>query len=206
MDDNFNYQHYENLINSGLYKDDSMVFINHYNSAYQIYDEIRCIKNKIFQVRTYCQDFPFQDEQEKYFELSFVIEMIDTFESGDSNLERCKNEIQKIILPLKEKYDPQEKEFNEIVSNIFLNKTRGYKLNYIRVINTLYELGYFKTESQNKLTKKEVFNLLGKAVNLDLSDYDKDLSRSLSDSTSLDKHLKIFKEMQEKMTEIFNSK
>ena len=47
---------------------------------------------------------------------------------------------------------------------------------------------------------------MGKAMNVDLSDYDKDLSRSMSDSTKLDKHLKTFDEMREKMIDIWNSK
>lgn len=91
-------------------------------------------------------------------------------------------------------------------SNIFLNKKTGFKINLIRVINALFKLGFFKNDTQNQISKIEVFETIGKAVNLDLSDYDKDLSRSLSDSTKIEKHLKIFDEMKEAMTEIFNSK
>ena len=47
---------------------------------------------------------------------------------------------------------------------------------------------------------------MGKFVNLDLSEYDKDLSRSLSDSTKLEKHTKVFDDMKDKMIEIWNSK
>ena len=47
---------------------------------------------------------------------------------------------------------------------------------------------------------------MGKVLNVDLSDYDKDLSRSMSDSTKLEKHLKTFDDMKEKMIEIWNSK
>lgn len=45
---------------------------------------------------------------------------------------------------------------------------------------------------------------MGQAMNMDLSGYDKDLSRSLSDSTKLEKHLRIFENMLQKMTDIFN--
>jgi hypothetical protein len=41
---------------------------------------------------------------------------------------------------------------------------------------------------------------------LDLSDYDKDLSRAMSDSTKLEKHTRVFEDMKQKMIEIWNSK
>ena len=67
-------------------------------------------------------------------------------------------------------------------------------------------MDFFKDEHQGSVTKKDVFTTMGKAFNMDLSNYDKDLSRALVDSTSLDKHLKVFKEMQKSMTDLFNSK
>ncbi|MDR0680908.1 MAG: hypothetical protein LBG15_03515 [Dysgonamonadaceae bacterium] len=95
---------------------------------------------------------------------------------------------------------------NPVTSKIHLSKEKGVKIDYIRVINCLYELGFFKDDKGNDVTKKDVFAVFGAAVNKDLSDYDKDLSRSLSDSTALEKHLKIFDLMKEKMTGIFNAK
>ena len=91
-------------------------------------------------------------------------------------------------------------------SKIYLSNKKGMKVDYIRVINCMYELGFFADLGGNLITKKDVFNAFGNAINKDLSDYDKDLSRSLSDSTTLDKHLAIFELMRNKMTEIFNSK
>jgi hypothetical protein len=95
---------------------------------------------------------------------------------------------------------------NPVTSNVYLSGEKGMKINYIRVINCLYELGFFKDDKENSITKKDVFSVFGIVVNRDLSDYDKDLSRSLSDSTKLDKHLEIFDLMKMKMTEIFNAK
>ena len=46
---------------------------------------------------------------------------------------------------------------------------------------------------------------VGKAVNVDLTEYQNDLSRSLSDSTKLEKHLTIFDRLKKKMTEVFNN-
>ena len=91
-------------------------------------------------------------------------------------------------------------------SHVHLNPTTGMKIDFIRVMNTLFELGFFQTAQGGRLTKKEFFTTIGQAVNIDLSNYDKDLSRSTADSTALEKHLRVFDDMRRKMTEIFNSK
>lgn len=91
-------------------------------------------------------------------------------------------------------------------SPVFLSQLKGQKIDAIRVLNVMYEQGRFTGRDGQKLTKKEFFTAMGQALHVDLSDYDKDLSRSLSDSTRLDKHLRVFKEMEQKMEEIWNSK
>ena len=92
------------------------------------------------------------------------------------------------------------------ISNIYLSEKKGMKINYIRVINCLYELGFFVDENQNIINKIDVMKVFGSIINKDLKDYDKDLSRALSDSTALDKNLEIFSLLKDKMNEIFNSK
>jgi len=91
-------------------------------------------------------------------------------------------------------------------SPVFLSTAKGQKIDLIRIINVMYEQGRFKGKGGEKLTKKEVFTTIGKALNLDLSDYDKDLSRAMSDSTKLEKHTRVFEDMKQKMIEIWNSK
>ena len=91
-------------------------------------------------------------------------------------------------------------------SPVQLSTAKGQKIDMIRTLNVMYEQGRFKGKDGKKLTKKDFFRTMGKAMNVDLSDYDKDLSRSMSDSTKLEKHLKPFDEMKEKMIEIWNSK
>ena len=71
-------------------------------------------------------------------------------------------------------------------SGIHLNKAIGKKIDFIRVMNSLYELGFFQNLQGGKITKKEFFTTIGYAVNVDLSNYDKDLSRSTADSTALE--------------------
>jgi hypothetical protein len=93
-----------------------------------------------------------------------------------------------------------------IESPVYLSDEKGAKIDIIRVLNVLYELGMFHGKDGAKLLKKDFFTAMGKAINKDLSNYDKDLSRSTSDSTALEKHLRIFVEMKKKMEEIWNSK
>lgn len=92
-----------------------------------------------------------------------------------------------------------------LASPVRLSSARGTKIDFIRVLNTLYELGFFTDDKGGRISKKEVMTALGAAVGIDLTTYDSDLSRSLSDSTKLDKHLAIFDRMREKMEEVFNN-
>ena len=87
---------------------------------------------------------------------------------------------------------------------IFLSKERGRRLDMIRVINSIFELGFFVDENGRKSNKKDVFTVFGHAMNIDFSNYNHDLSSSLSDSTSMNKHLKIFEDMLDMMKKIFN--
>ena len=96
--------------------------------------------------------------------------------------------------------DPKEYE-----SPVCLSKERGFKIDLIRVVYVLYKLGFFTGKDGRNITQKEVFTAIGKAVNVDLSSYYSDLSRALSDSTKLEKHLSIFNRMNEMMEEIFNN-
>ena len=89
-------------------------------------------------------------------------------------------------------------------SGIYLNKERGRRLDMIRIINVLIELGFFDDANGKRAKKKDVFGVLGNAMNTDFSNFSHDLSSSLTDSTSMNKHLKIFEEMLEIMKRIFN--
>ena len=99
-----------------------------------------------------------------------------------------------------------EHEEEGMESPIYLSTAKGQKIDMIRVLNVMYEQGRFKGKDGRRLTKKEFFTWMGRVFNVDLSDYDKDLSRSMSDSTKLEKHLKTFEDMKEKMIDIWNSK
>ena len=101
------------------------------------------------------------------------------------------------------RYDNDDKPNAE--SPVYLSAARGTKIDLIRVVNCLYELGFFTDDKGGRISKKVVMIAIGKALNIDLSEYQNDLSRSLSDSTKLEKHLTIFDRLKEKMKEVFNS-
>lgn len=91
-------------------------------------------------------------------------------------------------------------------SSVYLSPVRGKKIDFIRVVNVLYELGLFTDKDGVRCTKKEAFRAFGRAVNLDLSNYNKDLSRALNDTTTRERQLQIFKDMRLKMAEIYQDK
>ena len=91
-------------------------------------------------------------------------------------------------------------------SPIYLSTAKGQKIDLIRVLNVMFEQGRFKGKDGAKLTKKDFFTEMGHTLHVDLSEYDKDLSRSMSDSTKLEKHTKPFEDMKQKMIDIWNSK
>lgn len=203
LDDDFNYEEYDRLVKDHIYGDNSEMLLRHFNFGYEIFDQLRIHRHKVSDVRLYLQGLAFENEIEKTEILKFVCRMAQSLFGEDAPLGRC---IKELVRHFGLVNNDGVSTVHKTNSKVFLSQQRGCKINFIRVINSLYELGYFKDEQQNAISKIEVMRALGIAVNVDLSDYDKDLSRSLSDSTALDKHLKIFNEMKDKMESIFNSK
>lgn len=62
-------------------------------------------------------------------------------------------------------------------SNIHLSNEKNTQIDFIRVINCLYELKFFQsTDIEKDILKKEVFNVFGKAINKDLSTFSQQLT------------------------------
>lgn len=92
------------------------------------------------------------------------------------------------------------------MSTIKLNERKFNKIDLIRVINALYEIGFFDSTEGKKRIKGQCMITIGKALNVDLSDYTNDLSSSLQDGSKIDKHLEIFNLMAEAMQDYFNNR
>lgn len=97
-------------------------------------------------------------------------------------------------------------ENHEILPKLYLNKDKGMKLDVIRIVSVCWELGFVVDEHGRKATKKDLFQALGILLNTDFSNASSDLSNSLDNGNSMDKHLKIFRDMLEKMKDIFNKR
>lgn len=67
---------------------------------------------------------------------------------------------------------------DEPTSPIYFTARKGEKTDFIRIINAMYELGFFKGKDETKISKKCVFEEFGKLVNLDLADYQNLLSKA----------------------------
>ena len=97
-------------------------------------------------------------------------------------------------------------ELEQSKSKVHLSTEKGKKIDFIRVINCLYELGFFTDANKNTITKKEVFAAFGSAINKDLSTFHNDLSTTKNAANSdLISTTKIFTTMINKQNEL-NSK
>lgn len=75
----------------------------------------------------------------------------------------------------------EEKEENKSVtftSKIHFTTKKGEKTDFIRIINGMYELGFFSKENGTKIPKRCIFEEFGKLVNIDLADYQNLLSKA----------------------------
>ena len=99
---------------------------------------------------------------------------------------------------------PTSTETKDTLPKLYLSKEKGSKLDMIRIVTVLWELGYIVDEHGRKAMKKEVFRALGMVLNTDFSNHNSDLSGSLADGSSMNKHTRIFELMLEKMKSIFN--
>lgn len=67
---------------------------------------------------------------------------------------------------------------DEPTSPIYFTTKKGEKTDFIRIINAMYELGFFTGKDETKIPKKCVFEEFGRLVNLDLADYQNLLSKA----------------------------
>jgi hypothetical protein len=101
----------------------------------------------------------------------------------------------------------QEQEATPADSNVHLSAKKGFKVNFIRVINCLFELSFFTDREGGYITKKQVFHIAGKAINQDLSDFQNNMNVShQAANADMENTLVIFKDMFEKQTEINTNK
>jgi hypothetical protein len=85
-----------------------------------------------------------------------------------------------------------------------LPQTNGFKIDFIRVINAMYELRFFRDDKDLLPLKVVVMKAFGKLVGIDLSKYDRDLSQAFS-STNPESNIAIFQRMADAtQQQVFN--
>lgn len=135
LDDDFNYKHYDSLISKNQYPDDQTVLLEHFNKAYLIFDELRCHKHKISEIREYCSELDFSSDKEQYFLLSFVITMIEQYEANDEQLNRVKKELQKKIEPLQNSYSQLINDDSEEANEASIKVQSAVILEILKALN-----------------------------------------------------------------------
>lgn len=83
---------------------DTDVVLSIFNMAYQVFDVVRCYKNKVSKIGNYLNSFEFSNELEKYLTLCLAKNLFDAFCSTDDTTYHCIREIERIIEPLQSKY------------------------------------------------------------------------------------------------------
>jgi hypothetical protein len=109
-----------------------------------------------------------------------------------------------------EAFDSQSyicKDYVPFQSKVLLSETKNIKIDYIHVINCLYELGFFTDLNGNKITKDIVINSFGEIVNKNFSRFQQDLSNAKNAANADQKSLlRIFNKMTEKQIDIISNK
>lgn len=203
-----NEQQYDWLIRGEYWPDENERYLDYFNRVYQLLDEFRDRKLRTTELKDFIREQKFDSDVLAYWTWKFIIQLIDIYKSTDEPLRRCQRELLRVVDrlgPLVIKPEPVAQP--TFVSPICLNKKRGFKINFIRVVNVLIELGFFVGLNGERITKKIVFHLLAILLNdPTLENYDKDLSNSMQNSNAIDKQSIIFDEMKQKHQEIYNSK
>jgi len=98
-----------------------------------------------------------------------------------------------------------EQEAAHANSNLQLSAKKGFKVNFIRIINCLCELSFFTDKKGNDITKKEVFKTFGNAISQDFSTFQNYLSTTKAAANNdMRSTLSVFEKLLAKQLEISN--
>ena len=86
------------------------------------------------------------------------------------------------------------------LKSIFKTNSNFSKIDYIRIINSLYEIKAITKIDGTIPAKKDIMAEFGKIVGLDLSSYEKDLSKAVNKS-DLNINIKIFETLKTAMSD-----
>lgn len=189
----------------------SAVYFEHYATLLNVKDEIKLFSMSFEEIK---------EKADRYLDINkkndFYIKALGTFERRNRSndiVEKIKDEIKAISSEINFKQDNSighlsnqnnnKTALNKKKKDIYLSETKGMRVDFIRVINVLCELGFFVDSQGKKSTKKDVFATFGECVNRDFKNYQNDLSTTFASANSdLNSVYRIFEDMLNKQEEL----
>ena len=111
----------------------------------------------------------------------------------------------RIKIPAYDEKCEQRKIKKQVTGAFVLNDKKITKIDFIRLINALWEMKAFKNKDDGYPTKQLMMKEFGNFVGIDLSKYEKDLSKAVNTS-NLETNLEIFERIKNEMNTYFNKK
>ena len=126
-----------------------------------------------------------------------IISLNNELTQTKSELEKTKKDLDSSILQLKRLNDPNAK--------VVFNDSKK-KIEFIRVIYILNELGYFVGQNGKKAKKGDIIEAFGKAVDISLDSFSQDWNMQFERADDTSRYVEIFREMEQVMRKIAQEK
>ena len=126
-----------------------------------------------------------------------IISLNNELSQTKSELEKTKKNLDNSILQLKRLNDPNAK--------VVFNDDKK-KIDFIRVVYILNELGFFVGQNGKKAKKGDIFKAFGKAVDISLDSFSQDWNMQFERAEDTSRYVEIFREMERVMRKIAKDK
>lgn len=126
-----------------------------------------------------------------------IISLNDQLTQTKSELDKTKKELDNSLLQLKRLNDPNAK--------VVFNDDKK-KIDFIRVVYILNELGFFVGQNGKKAKKGDIFEAFGKAVDISLDSFSQDWNMQFERAEDTSRYVEIFREMEQVMRKIARDK
>jgi hypothetical protein len=112
---------------------------------------------------------------------------------------QCELEIKKLKALAELESTPAQ---TKAVSKFTLSKALS-KIDYIRIINALYELRCFQNKDETYPNKIDVMTAFGNLINIDLSDFSNNINKAFNSNVSIEQNIEIFDKLQKKTKDLY---
>lgn len=126
-----------------------------------------------------------------------IISLNNELTQTKSELDKTKKELDNSLLQLKRLNDPNAK--------VVFNDDKK-KIDFIRVVYILNELGFFVGQNGKKAKKGDIFEAFGKAVDISLDSFSQDWNMQFERAEDTSRYVEIFREMEQVMRKIARDK